>query len=72
MVRSTTWFAICMIASKRLHNTIFIRLLRAPMAVFDNNPIGRILNRFTKDLGIIDEMLPSTSFDLNLVSNTNY
>ncbi|CAG2119930.1 unnamed protein product, partial [Medioppia subpectinata] len=39
MVRSTTWFAICMIASKRLHNTIFIRLLRAPMAVFDNNPI---------------------------------
>ncbi|CAG2107853.1 unnamed protein product [Medioppia subpectinata] len=66
MVRSMTWFAICMIASKRLHNTIFIRLLRAPMAVFDNNPIGRILNRFTKDLGIIDEMLPSTSFDLNL------
>ncbi|CAG2168277.1 unnamed protein product, partial [Oppiella nova] len=51
MVRSMTWFAICMIASKRLHNTIFIRLLRAPMAVFDNNPIGRILNRFTKDLG---------------------
>ncbi|CAG2117151.1 unnamed protein product, partial [Medioppia subpectinata] len=70
MVRSTTWFAICMIASKRLHNTIFIRLLRAPMAVFDNNPIGRILNRFTKDLGIIDEMLPSTSFDLNLVTRS--
>ncbi|XP_054162187.1 ATP-binding cassette sub-family C member 4-like [Oppia nitens] len=66
MIRSMTWFAICMIASKRLHNTIFIRLLRAPMTVFDSNPIGRILNRFTKDLGIIDEMLPATSFDLNL------
>ncbi|CAG2110844.1 unnamed protein product, partial [Medioppia subpectinata] len=30
------------------------------------NILSRILNRFTKDLGIIDEQLPSTSFDLNL------
>ena len=38
------------------------------MAMFDNNPVGRILNRFSRDLGIIDEVLPATAFDLNLVS----
>ncbi|OTF82186.1 hypothetical protein BLA29_015051, partial [Euroglyphus maynei] len=53
-------------ASERLHNQIFERLLRARVAFFDQNPAGRILNRFTKDLGIIDEMLPNTAYDLNL------
>jgi hypothetical protein len=28
---------------------------------------GRILNRFTKDVGIVDEQLPLASYDLNLV-----
>ncbi|CAG2165685.1 unnamed protein product [Oppiella nova] len=60
LMRTTTWFAMCMRASINLHNSIFMRLLRAPIAVFDNNPVGRILNRFSKDTGIIDEMLPTT------------
>lgn len=67
VLRSITFFLICMRASKNLHNNIFGRLLRAPVAFFDTNPVGRILNRFTKDLGMIDEMLPNTAFDLNLV-----
>ncbi|CAG2164890.1 unnamed protein product, partial [Oppiella nova] len=66
LMRTTTWFAMCMRASINLHNSIFMRLLRAPIAVFDNNPVGRILNRFSKDTGIIDEMLPTTGFDLNM------
>ncbi|CAG2176939.1 unnamed protein product, partial [Oppiella nova] len=66
LLRAITWFVMFMRASVNLHNSIFYRLLRAPIAVFDNNPVGRILNRFTKDLGIIDEMLPSTAYDLNL------
>lgn len=28
------------------------------MRFFDENPAGRIMNRFTKDLGNVDEMLP--------------
>ncbi|CAG2177332.1 unnamed protein product, partial [Oppiella nova] len=60
LMRSTTWFMMCMRASVNLHNSIFSRLLRAPIAVFDNNPIGQMLNRFSKDMGIVDEMLPTT------------
>ena len=65
--RSIIFFAICMRASVRLHKKIFFRLLRAPVAFFDTNPAGRILNRFTKDVGIIDEMLPFVAYDLNMV-----
>ena len=66
ILRSVFFFVICMTASVNLHNKIFARLLRAQLAFFDANPAGRILNRFTKDLGIIDENLPTTAYDLNL------
>lgn len=69
LLRTTVFFTMCMRASVNLHNTIFIKVLRAPMALFDNNPSGIILNRFARDLGIIDELLPANSFDLNLVGN---
>lgn len=45
-------------SSKALHNKMFNCLLKAPMAFFDTNPCGRILNRFSKDMGAVDEMLP--------------
>ncbi len=68
IVRSFSFFAICNRASVRLHNDTFARLLRAPVAFYDSVPAGRILNRLAKDLGITDETLPLTAFDLNLVS----
>ncbi|CAG2174219.1 unnamed protein product [Oppiella nova] len=67
LMRSTTWFMICMRASVNLHNSIFTRLMRAPIAVFDNKPVGQMLNRFSKDMGTVDEMLPFTGFDLNIM-----
>lgn len=34
------------------------RILEAPVSFFDKNPIGRILNRFTKDMNSMDSRLP--------------
>ncbi|CAG2110955.1 unnamed protein product, partial [Medioppia subpectinata] len=66
LLRAITWFVMFMRASVNLHNSMFYRLLRAPMYVFENNPDGRILNRFSSDLGIIDEQLPETAWGVNL------
>lgn len=38
-------------------------MLRAPLAFFHTNPTGRVLNRFSKDQSMADEVLPQVSFD---------
>lgn len=62
-LRSLLFFKVCMRASKNLHNTMFNNLLRATMRFFDINPSGRILTRFSKDMGQIDETLPRAMLD---------
>ncbi|KAH8238124.1 hypothetical protein KR032_006027, partial [Drosophila birchii] len=47
-----------------LHNSIFNAISRASMYFFNTNPPGRILNRFSKDLGQVDEMLPVVMMDV--------
>ena len=50
-------------AAVGLHNAMLAAVLRAPVLFFDSNPIGRILNRFSKDMGFVDDMLPMTFYD---------
>lgn len=47
-------------ASRTLHNSMLQNILRSPMSFFDTTPLGRILNRFSKDTYIIDEVIPRT------------
>ncbi|XP_017022451.2 probable multidrug resistance-associated protein lethal(2)03659 [Drosophila kikkawai] len=47
-----------------LHNSIFNAISRASMYFFNTNPPGRILNRFSKDMGQVDEMLPVVMMDV--------
>ncbi|CAH1159391.1 unnamed protein product [Phaedon cochleariae] len=62
-MRSIMFFKVCMNACKGLHNKMFSNVLKAPMRFFDTNPSGRILNRFSKDIGAMDEILPKASLE---------
>nr|CAD7442940.1 unnamed protein product [Timema bartmani] len=56
--RSMVFFTLCMKASINLHNTMFKCITRVPMRFFNINPSGQILNRFSNDMGAVDEKLP--------------
>ena len=45
-------------ASKLIHTRLLVNILRLPMSFFDTTPSGRILNRFSKDIYTIDEIVP--------------
>lgn len=47
-------------AARKLHYNLLINKLHTPQSFFDTTPIGRIINRFSKDIYVIDEALPST------------
>jgi ATP-binding cassette subfamily C (CFTR/MRP) protein 4 len=49
-------------ASQSLHNRMLRSVLRAKIEFFDMNPLGRILNRFSADVGISDKTLPLTIY----------
>lgn len=51
-------------ASRSLHNAMFQGITRATMYFFHTNPSGRILNRFSKDMGQVDEIMPAVMMDV--------
>jgi ATP-binding cassette subfamily C (CFTR/MRP) protein 1 len=44
-------------ASKRMLSRAMTRVLRAPMSFFDTTPLGRITNRFSRDVDVMDNNL---------------
>nr|XP_012230327.1 PREDICTED: probable multidrug resistance-associated protein lethal(2)03659 isoform X1 [Linepithema humile]XP_012230329.1 PREDICTED: probable multidrug resistance-associated protein lethal(2)03659 isoform X1 [Linepithema humile]XP_012230330.1 PREDICTED: probable multidrug resistance-associated protein lethal(2)03659 isoform X1 [Linepithema humile] len=63
LIRSWAFFCTCMRASIRLHDNMFRSISRATMRFFNTNTSGRVLNRFSKDMGAVDEVLPTALID---------
>ena len=61
--RSSYWFRFTLKASSKLHSAALWAVIQSPMTFFVANPTGRILNRFSRDQNLVDEMLATTSFD---------
>ncbi|KAI5292871.1 hypothetical protein KEM52_006008 [Ascosphaera acerosa] len=47
-------------ASRQMFSKAMSRVLRAPMSFFDTTPLGRITNRFSKDIHVMDNELTDT------------
>jgi len=62
-IRAVAAFRASLVASEAMHNAMLRCVLRAPVLFFDSNPIGRILNRFTKDVHYTDDALPMSLYD---------
>ncbi|XP_074038034.1 probable multidrug resistance-associated protein lethal(2)03659 isoform X2 [Leptinotarsa decemlineata] len=69
-VVSILFYTVCMKSSKQIHNQMFDKVLKAPMRFFHMNPSGRILSRFSKDTGVVDETLPKDFYDVILMCCT--
>ena len=67
VIRAMTCYHLTIKASRVLHDKMAKAILRAQIAFFDQNPLGRILNRFSADVGSNDDMLPQTLFDFLMV-----
>ncbi|XP_039870832.1 multidrug resistance-associated protein 4 isoform X1 [Simochromis diagramma] len=61
--RNLMLFNVLVRCSQSLHNRMFSAILQTPVHFFDINPIGRVLNRFSKDIGLLDSNMPVTFAD---------
>jgi ATP-binding cassette subfamily C (CFTR/MRP) protein 4 len=61
---NTEFYSLCMRTSENLHNDMFWRVLRAPMHFFDIRPVGIILTRFSRDIGLVDTLIPTLFVEL--------
>lgn len=68
ILRSFSFFMMCIRISANLHNMLYEGVIRAKMYFFNVNSSGRILNRFSRDIGTIDSFLPTVLVDTINVS----
>ena len=58
IIRLLLFFFASLKSSEGIHDQMVAATLHAQLSFFDTNPTGRILNRFSRDVGSMDEQLP--------------
>ncbi|KAI8835590.1 hypothetical protein BJ741DRAFT_607321 [Chytriomyces cf. hyalinus JEL632] len=59
-------------AARELHVAMLDRVMKAPLRFFEVTPLGRIMNRFTKDMGAVDREVGASAGNTvyNLIAAT--
>ena len=57
-IRFTLYVLSALFAARYLFKKLNINLIYSNMKFFDKNPIGRIMNRISNDVIVIDDELP--------------
>ncbi|XP_031762816.2 multidrug resistance-associated protein 1 isoform X5 [Galleria mellonella] len=57
-------YLACWRASRYIHALLLDNVLKAPLQFFEVTPVGRILSRFSKDIDVVDTLLPSQCSDV--------
>jgi ATP-binding cassette subfamily C (CFTR/MRP) protein 4 len=63
IIRTDYFFHVILRGASVFHNSMFKGVLYSSLRFYESNPVGRILNRFSKDQQVLDELLPVTFFD---------
>ncbi|KAF9430749.1 hypothetical protein BGZ76_000723 [Entomortierella beljakovae] len=53
-----------------MHDAAFKKVLYSPLAFFDTTPLGRIVNRFSRDVDTLDNVLWSTLYEFTITAVT--
>ena len=46
-------------SASRFHKSMLFSVLRCTMGFFESTPVGRIINRFSKDIQAVEEVIPN-------------
>ena len=63
VIRAAVFLNALICSSMNLHISMLSAVLKAPVLFFDTNPVGRVINRFSRDIGIMEELLPDAFLD---------
>ena len=64
LVRCTLLYLVVLISNEEIHEEMIHGLVRSPTSFFDVTPIGQLTNKFSNDLGIMDNALAYCFMDV--------
>ncbi len=64
LLRGHVFFRLFLDFIKRIHKDVLNAVFFSPIQFFESNPVGRILNRFSADQSLVDDILPSNLYEV--------